>query len=221
MNTQTATRKLADIILKTTAKNKPETVNELIELVKQAYPASKEEILNEIIKLQNEGKLHLTQPQPRTETFAAYLKTSATLWFWTTILLTIATVAAVFTIPDTDAPLVYIRYVLGTIFILWLPGYTFIQALFPEQLPIKTSSNELDTIERITLSIGLSLALVPIVGLLLNYTPWGIRLTPITLSLTALTIAFAVAAITRQWSIKTKTPDKNVQHPNRIHISNS
>lgn len=27
-----------------------------------------------------------------------------------------------------------------------------------------------------------SLALVPLIGLLLNYTPWGIRLTPITLS---------------------------------------
>jgi uncharacterized membrane protein len=46
---------------------------------------------------------------------------------------------------------------------------------------IKTSTENLDPIERIALSLGMSIALVPIVGLLLNYTPWGIRLTPIVL----------------------------------------
>jgi len=56
----------------------------------------------------------------------------------------------------------------------------------------------LDTIERVALSLGTSLALVPIDGLLLNYTPWGIRLTPTVLSLLALTIVFATAAIIRE-----------------------
>jgi len=44
----------------------------------------------------------------------------------------------------------------------------------------------------------MSLALVPIAGLLLNYTPWGIRATPVTLSLLALTVAFATAALLRE-----------------------
>jgi uncharacterized membrane protein len=101
--------------------------------------------------------------------------------------------------------MVYVRHVLGTIFVLWLPGYTFIKALFPTKVPIQTSSEDLDKIERIALSIGLSLALVPIVGLLLNYTPWGIRLTPIVLSLFALTIIFATAAIIREHQTKTPT----------------
>ena len=60
----------------------------------------------------------------------------------------------------------------------------------------------MDTIERVALSLGMSLALVPIVGLILNYTPWGIRLTPITLSLLALTIVFATAAILREYQAK-------------------
>jgi uncharacterized membrane protein len=50
----------------------------------------------------------------------------------------------------------------------------------------------------------MSIALVPIIGLLLNYTPWGIRLTPIVLSLTALTIIFATAAIVREHQIGIK-----------------
>jgi uncharacterized membrane protein len=70
----------------------------------------------------------------------------------------------VFTVPEDAYPIVYLRYILGSIFILWLPGYTFIKALFPEK--------ELDSIERIALSIGMSIALVPIIGLLLNYTPF-------------------------------------------------
>ncbi|PKK85271.1 MAG: hypothetical protein CVT48_06175, partial [Thermoplasmata archaeon HGW-Thermoplasmata-1] len=41
----------------------------------------------------------------------------------------------------------------------------------------------IDTIERIALSFGLSIAVVPLIGLMLNYTPWGIRLTPILVSL--------------------------------------
>jgi uncharacterized membrane protein len=44
----------------------------------------------------------------------------------------------------------------------------------------------------------MSLALTPIVGLILNYTPWGITLTPITLSLLALTVILATAAILRE-----------------------
>jgi uncharacterized membrane protein len=51
----------------------------------------------------------------------------------------------------------------------------------------------------------MSLALTPIVGLILNYTPWGIRLTPIVLSLLALTIVFATAAIIREHKAKVKT----------------
>ncbi|MCC6050331.1 MAG: DUF1616 domain-containing protein, partial [Thermofilum sp.] len=43
-------------------------------------------------------------------------------------------------------------------------------------------------LERLALSIGLSLALVPLVGLLLNYTPFGIRLYPVLASLSLLTL---------------------------------
>lgn len=205
MNSQTTTESLAETILKTTAEEKPETVNQLIELVKQAYPASNKEILDVIIKLQNDGKLHLTEPQQKTLATSAYLRTSAALWFWITIALTLATIVAVFTIPaDNENPLIYVRYVLGIIFVLWMPGYAFIKALFPERSPVKTSSEDLDIILRVALSIGMSLALVPMVGLLLNYTPWGITLTPIVLSLVALTVVFAVAALIREHHITTE-----------------
>ncbi|HPC28222.1 MAG TPA: DUF1616 domain-containing protein, partial [Candidatus Methanomethylicus sp.] len=48
------------------------------------------------------------------------------------------------------------------------------------------------------LSIGLSLALVPLTGLVLNYTPWGIRLDPIVVSLSLLTVGLALGAAVRK-----------------------
>jgi uncharacterized membrane protein len=102
----------------------------------------------------------------------------------------------VFTIPEEVFPIVYARYILGSLFVLFLPGYSLIKALFP--------TKELDNIERLALSIGMSLALVPIAGLLLNYTPWGIRTTPVTLSLLALTTTLATAALIREHQAKTQ-----------------
>jgi len=72
-----------------------------------------------------------------------------------------------------------VRTLLGLPFILFIPGYLLIFALFPS----RKTDRGIDGIERIALSFGLSIAIVPLLGLLLNYTPWGIRLEPILLSL--------------------------------------
>ncbi|MEM1745096.1 MAG: DUF1616 domain-containing protein, partial [Candidatus Nezhaarchaeales archaeon] len=56
-------------------------------------------------------------------------------------------------------------------------------------------------LERLALSIGLSLALVPLVGLILNYTPWGIRLDPIMVSLSLLTLGLLFIASVRKYGL--------------------
>jgi uncharacterized membrane protein len=71
-----------------------------------------------------------------------------------------------------------IRLILGVPFILFIPGYILVFALFPA----KKTDRGIDTLERLALSFGLSIAIVPLIGLLLNYTPWGIRLEPILIS---------------------------------------
>jgi len=175
-------------------KDSPETVEQLIKLVQLRHPTPEHEIMKRILYLQNQGKLVLrehTASLPRT--VERYVLTKQATWFWTIIALAIATTTLVFTIPEDAYPAVYARYVLGSTFVLWLPGYTFIKALFP--------AKELDNIERAALSIGMSLALVPITGLLLNYTPWGIRVTPVTISLLALTITFATVAVMREFHL--------------------
>ena len=79
-----------------------------------------------------------------------------------------------------------LRIVLGLPFVLFFPGYVLIAALYPRR-------EDLGGVERVALSLGLSLAVVPLVGLILNYTPWGIRLTPIVMSLTLFITACSLA----------------------------
>jgi uncharacterized membrane protein len=80
-----------------------------------------------------------------------------------------------------------LRIVLGLPFILFFPGYTLIAALFPRK-------SDLGGIERVALSFGLSIAVVPLMGLILNYTPWGIRLYPILISLAIFILATSIVA---------------------------
>jgi uncharacterized membrane protein len=58
---------------------------------------------------------------------------------------------------------------------------------------------ELDGLERLALSIGLSLAIVPLIGLMLNYTPWGIRLEPIMVSMALFAEVMAVVCVVRRF----------------------
>jgi uncharacterized membrane protein len=83
-----------------------------------------------------------------------------------------------------------LRKLLGIPFILFFPGYVLIATLFPDE-------EDLDNIERIALSFGLSIAIVPLIGLTLNYI-WEIRLIPILISLTAFTLLFGVVSIYRR-----------------------
>ena len=84
-------------------------------------------------------------------------------------------------------PTSFVRILIGVPFALFFPGYALVCALFP-------SNHEVDGIERFALSIGLSLALVPLIGLVLNYTPFGIRLYPVLASLFVFTFLMSVAA---------------------------
>jgi uncharacterized membrane protein len=183
-------------------KEKPRTIDQLVKLVKEQCVLNENEIIELIIQLENEGKIRLRKTEKDVSKISEYLFSSKASWFWSTIALAVATTITSFVISEDAYPLIYIRQTLGVISVLFLPGYTFIKALFPTQLPIKTASESLDSVERIALSIGLSLALVPLVGLLINYTPWGITLTPLVLSLLCLTVTFASIALLREYNAK-------------------
>ncbi|WP_336361995.1 DUF1616 domain-containing protein [Halalkalicoccus salilacus] len=121
------------------------------------------------------------------------------------VVLTVLTALAVFLPGLRETPL---RILFGLPFVLFVPGYAFVAALFPEQGRSPTSDEEvvdgeqgIDAIERVALAFGMSIAIVPLLGLVLNFTPWGIRLVPIILSVSGFTIGAVVVAAFRRWEL--------------------
>ena len=165
------------------------------EMEKSVEELEKETILNkvDIIKkiyvLIKKGFLDIEDYKP-ARNIVSYLFNLDSIWFYAVTILVIATIMLVYY--AVKPPLIYVRYVLGSLYVLYLPGYSLIEALYPR-------GDELEPLERLALSIGLSLALVPLVGLLLNYTPWGIRLVPVTISLAILTEGLSVIALIRKY----------------------
>ena len=119
-----------------------------------------------------------------------------------------------------------VRAVLGLAFVLFVPGYAFIAALFPERGtgPVDAEpggtdpspgpetravdadadleeERGIDGLERTALSLGTSIAIVPLIGLALNFTPFGIRLVPILASVSLFTLACVAAGARRRWRL--------------------
>lgn len=153
-------------------------------LRREGYDA--ETAVRAVVGLQTTKKVTVTEPNPY-ESVLGYSLSPISLWFWAAVgaVLLSAALTSV-----TSGFFLYFRYVFGSALILFLPGYALIEALYPKR--------ELDELTRFALSIGLSLAISPLTGLVLNYTPFGIRLLPVTLSLAGVTSALLVAALVRK-----------------------
>jgi uncharacterized membrane protein len=79
-----------------------------------------------------------------------------------------------------------LRVVLGLPFLLFFPGYTLVATLFPKR-------SDLGTTERVALSVGLSVIITSLIGLILNMA-WEIRLYPVLISLTVFIAALSATA---------------------------
>lgn len=84
-----------------------------------------------------------------------------------------------------------LRTYIGVFTVLFLPGYALTGALFP-------AKNDLEGIERAMVSLGLSITVVPTMGLILNYTVWGIREIPILTVISVFTLLMCLIAYYRR-----------------------
>ncbi len=89
------------------------------------------------------------------------------------------------------------RIFIGLLLVLFLPGYSLSAILFPKR-------DDLDVIERVALSFILSLAIVPSLGLILNFTTFGIRLVPVLLVLSVFTILLSLVVWVRRFNSPAK-----------------
>jgi uncharacterized membrane protein len=108
---------------------------------------------------------------------------------WIVVLLSLATM--VLTLLDLSNMVVIIRLLIGLPLVLILPGYAITTACFP--------GVGMGSVERLVFSLGLSLAVVALGGLALNWTPWGIQANSWVVLLGGITLlASAISVYRRQ-----------------------
>ena len=185
-------------IIENEKKQKFQTIKHIASLIQQNQNMG-EEVHEFLDELENKSKIQPpTKESNASISFNRYVSSSKAAWYWITILLGAAAALTIFIIPEDALPLVYLRSAFGLFFILFLPGFVLMKTLFPDVVPIKISSERMDKLERVVLSMGISLILTPMVGLILNYTPWGVRLIPLTVSLLLFTVGLATVGIFRE-----------------------
>lgn len=193
--------KLIEKILQIVKEEEPETVEQLAQKVLgKDKSVAKAVIIDQILQLQSDGLIAFNEPEnPPVREFSTYLRNRKAYWYWTVVFTAIITVLSILAIPDNVYPFVYIRYFFGVFFVLLLPGYSFIRMLFPEKRMPAVISKDMDFLLRLALGFGIGLALVPITGLALSFTPLGWNQASIVLTLFSFTSAFATLAVFREF----------------------
>ncbi len=182
-------RGIEELALDKITQNNNVKLGALVDELTQELGYKRDRVLNRLMELEAKKKIVIQEKTPY-RSFFNYAVSTYSLWFWGAA---IATLLSLVLISVTGGVALYLRYVFGGLLILFLPGYSLIEFLYAKK-------KELDELTRIALSIGLSLAIVPLVGLALNYTPFGIRLVPVALSLALVTLILLVLALRKKHS---------------------
>jgi hypothetical protein len=190
---------LEELILTVRKKLRPKTEAEPTGFPGETPAHLGEEMAEVIMQPENQSKIYsgnktVTEPV----SLFTYVFSSKGIEYWVIISLAVASVATALAVPENVYLLSQVRAVLGLMFVLFLPGFTFMKALYPFNIPIKTNSEYFDVIEFGALSLGASIAITPLVGLMLYYSPWGMGQVPTTLSLLGLIVLFDTIAMLRE-----------------------
>jgi hypothetical protein len=180
-----------DFALAFLKKHGESTGSSLYEVLSRMFPSlTEDEFVDVIERLSKRGRI-AKHDELKKNSFWGYLTAwEMNTWFYMSVIISAIAVVAAYRIPATSQ-YVPLRWAFGLLFVLYVPGYVALQALYP--------ATELDTFMHAGLSVGLSLVLDMISGLLLNYSPWGIRLVPVVSLLVILTICLAVIGLIRKF----------------------
>jgi uncharacterized membrane protein len=126
---------------------------------------------------------------------------------WLEIVVGFTIITLLATLLVQSEPLIYVRYVLGFLFIVFMPGYCLVNILF-------LGKNNIDLVETLVLSVALSFGLTGLIGLFLGLSPIGINFASIIVSLNLLVLALSAVAFIRK--SKEKLPILQVQSSQQV-----
>ena len=105
---------------------------------------------------------------------------------WSIIVGSLLLMGAILLLPNSILPIL-----LGIPFIIFFSGYSILLVLFP-------ALKDLNIVERVAISFGLSIALFPVVGIGLNLSEIGAKLSSILLIISVITVVFGFIGLFRR-----------------------
>lgn len=164
-------------------------LGELVQEICSQNGKRKNDVAEAVYKIVQEGKGKLIDPSPPL-TYVRYLFSHYSSWFWFIVGIIGALISSIFLLPSSY-PFIYIRYVTGTVFIFFIPGYALVEAFF--------NKREIERHELIAISMGLSLSITPLLVLALNYTSVGLDLKNTLTILSAITVLISIFGVHRKF----------------------
>jgi len=147
-------------------------LGDLVGSVSLRLDASKSVVAKSLYSAAREGRAVIGEPMNNVSKLETFYS-PRNLEFWVLSLIPLATGLAILG-GSISTAVDYIRVVFGSVSVLVLPGYGVIGTLYLRR--------ELSNLQIFVFSVAASLAIVPLVGVMLNYSPWGISLDSLLIS---------------------------------------
>ncbi len=174
-------------ILDSVATHKCFRVKDLVVQLQRTYNESMsiEEIQSAVKKLESEKKIILLEPGTEGHFLQYLIKSYNGLSLWLTAAATCSIITLIFLLPSIE-PWSYMRMIAGAVFVMFIPGNALVQLLF--------ANRNMEQTEQIVLSVGLSIAVVCIIGLMLKYVLSALTVESAVISISMLSITISVVA---------------------------
>lgn len=172
----------------------------LVSEIAKRIGRSEYEVVDAIRTLEQDEDIRVIE-KTRFSSLLDYSFSPYSNWFWVSV---IAAIVSIDLMLVTSGFGLYLRYFFGSLLLLFLPGYSITELIYARREEEGEHQKEKgiggsNLAKQIALSVGLSLVILPSIALILNYTPLGITLVPIVLSLSAITFVCLVSALERRY----------------------
>jgi len=174
---------------------------------------NRDDIVSALNQLEKEGKIDKRLRVPRL-TFYQFIKSPRELWFSIIYLITTLNIIFWYLIPEEENNLVWIRYIIGTLFILIIPGASVTYFLKIDKI--------IGSLEKFIIIVLMSIAISPAVGLILNFTPWGVDPIVLLVVLSLFSYLLSGASLISRWKdyrVGSDTITIPRDYKNRYHLS--
>ena len=179
------TQEIENKILYIVNSKKPTTGTQLVEYIIEELSITEPQALKMLVELEDRKKISFNQEKPIPVDLQGFLLSNNARWYQIVMLISFSSVfSVIFQITGT---LNFLRNLIGVVYVLFIPGYSVTRILY--------MSEEISSTKNILFSMAISVSIAAFVGILLNYSSYGITPVPVALAVFIIVLLLSNTAI--------------------------